>query len=154
MKYSFDTSAFIEAWVRHYPHDIFPVVWEHLDGLIRHDHLKAIDEVKRELEEHGDELYDWVKRRKRMFCPLDADVQRRVVRIQRQFPSLVKIDKTRPDADPFVIALAQEHNQTVVTYEVSKPSKPRMPDVCQKLSIPCITLVELFRREGWQFHAS
>lgn len=154
MKYSFDTSAFIEAWVRHYPPDIFQVVWDRFDKLIRLDHLKAIDEVKRELEEHGDELYKWVKVRKRMFCSLDAELQRRVVRIQKQFPSLVKIDRTRPDADPFVIALAQEHSLTVVTYEQSKPSKPRIPDVCQKLGIPCIALVELFRREGWQFRES
>ena len=151
MKYSFDTSAFIGAWNRHYPPDVFPTVWERFDQLIRHNHLKAIDEVKRELEDHGDELYDWVKLRKKMFCSLDANIQRQARGIQRQFPTLVKIDRTRPDADPFVIALAKEHNLTVVCYEESKPSKPRIPDACQALGIPCINLVELFRREGWQF---
>ena len=151
MKYSFDTSAFIGAWVRHYPNDIFPAVWEHFDKLIQHNHLKASDEVKRELEEHGDELYEWVKRRKKMFCSLDASLQKRVTRIQKQFPSLVKLDRTRPDADPFVIALAQEHNLTVVSYEQAKPTKPHIPDVCQTLGIAHISLVELFRREGWQF---
>jgi hypothetical protein len=149
VKYSFDTSAFIEG-VRHYPLEVFPTVWEYLDKLVRHDHLKAIDEVKRELEPHGDDVFDWVKRRKKLLIALDTSIQRRVVRIQRQFPSLVKIDKTRPDADPFVIALAQEHGLAVVTYESTKPSKPRIPDVCETLGIPCIALVEVFRREGWK----
>lgn len=151
MKYSFDTSVFIEGWVHHYPPDIFPAVWEHFDQLIRHGHLKAVDEVKRELEGHGDELLKWAKLRKKMFCSIETAIQRRVLRIEKQFPSLVKIDKTRHDADAFVIALAQEHGLAVVTYEQSKPSKPRIPDVCRALDIPCITPVELFRREGWQF---
>jgi hypothetical protein len=152
MKYSFDTSAFIEAWIRHYPYDVFPVVWEHLDGLIQNNHLKASDEVSRELEEHGDELWAWVKRRKkRLFIPLESAIQRRATRILQQFPGLAKNDRTRRDADPFVIALAGVHDLIVVTYENSKPSNPRMPDVCQRLDIPCITLVELFRRENWSF---
>jgi len=55
----------------------------------------------------------------------------------------------RGHADPFVVALATERDLTVLCAERSKPSKPRIPDVCRELGIDCIGLVELFRREGW-----
>ena len=45
-------------------------------------------------------------------------------------------------ADPFVIALAAEWDWTVVTAERSKPTKPKIPDACRELGIPCITLRE------------
>jgi hypothetical protein len=54
-------------------------------------------------------------------------------------------------ADPFVIALAAEWDWTVVTAERSKPTKPKIPDACRQLGIPCITLIEMFQHEGWTF---
>jgi hypothetical protein len=151
VNYSFDTSALIEAWNRHYPPDVFDAVWAHLDKLIDHKKLQAIDEVRRELEDQGDELWTWAKARKKMFVPLDSSVQRRAARILRDFPALAKPGHTRRDADPFVIALAAENGLTVVTYEQSKPTKPRIPDVCRSLEISCFSLVEVFRQEGWTF---
>ena len=151
MKYSIDTSVFIEAWVRHYPPDVFPAVWEHFEHGIANEKLQAIIEVYREIEEHGDDLLDWAKKRKKKFIALSGPIQDRARRILADFPDLAKADRTRRDADPFVIALAWELDLTVVTYEISKPTKPRMPDVCRALKIPCITLVELFRQEGWTF---
>jgi hypothetical protein len=149
--YSTDTSVFIEAWVRHYPPDVFPAVWGRFEDGIAHGKLKAIIEVYRELEQQDDQLFAWAKRRKSKFIPLDTAIQRRAQRILEQFPCLAKADTTRRDADPFVIALAAEHGLTVVTYELSRPTKPRMPDVCRQLNIPCITLVEMFRNERWHF---
>jgi hypothetical protein len=151
MKYSFDTSAFIEAWNRHYPPVVFPTVWEHLEKAIQHNKIKAADEVYEELKEHGDELFKWAKKNRKMFVALDGDLQRRAMSILQRFSHLAKQDRTRPDADPFVIALALANNVPVVTYETPKPTQPRIPDVCQKLRIPCVTLVTVFEREGWAF---
>jgi predicted nucleic acid-binding protein len=151
MKYSIDTSVFIEAWVRHYPPDVFPAVWDQIERGIANEKLQAIVEVYREIEEHGDDLLAWAKKRKKKFVALGGPIQDRARRILADFPDLAKADRTRRDADPFVIALAWEYDLTVVTYEVSKPTKPRIPDVCRALKIPCITLVELFRQEGWKF---
>jgi hypothetical protein len=137
--------------VRHYPPDVFPAVWKQFETGIAQGKLKAIVEVYRELEQHGNELFAWAKRRKGKFVALHTAIQRRVQVILAQFPSLAKADRTRRDADPFVIALAAEEGLTVVTYELPKPTKPRIPDVCQRLSIPCIALVELFRNEKWHF---
>jgi hypothetical protein len=151
MKYSFDTSAFIEAWNRHYPPLVFPTVWEHLEKAIQQNKIKAADEVYEELKDHGDELFKWAKKHRKMFIALDGALQKRATSLLQQFPNLAKQDRTRPDADPFVIALALANSIPVVTYETPKPTQPRIPDVCQRLSMPCITLVAVFEREGWQF---
>ncbi len=35
MPYVFDTSSLIGAWFRTYPPDLFPHLWENMDGLAR-----------------------------------------------------------------------------------------------------------------------
>lgn len=112
--------------------------------------LVAIDEVRRELENKDDDLHKWVKARPKMLVALDEPLQKRAAQIINRFPSLASGGVMRGAADPFVIALAAERRLTVVTAEVSKPTKPRIPDVCGTLGIGCMTLLKLFRREGWR----
>lgn len=151
MSYSVDTSALLDAWVRYYPPDVFDTLWQRLDGLVSNGRLLAIDEVRRELEKQDDELHKWLTARPSMIVALDGEIQTRATPIINGFPSLTNTKSVMSgSADPFVIALAQERKLTVVTAEKSKPTKPRIPDVCKALGVPCITLVELFRRESWR----
>jgi len=39
MSYVFDTSALIAAWVRTYPPDLFPRVWDEMDSLASNGRL-------------------------------------------------------------------------------------------------------------------
>lgn len=61
------------------------------------------------------------------------------------------------EAEAYVIALAQLRSGIVVTQETSAAEKrnPRrpmfIPDVCRELGLPCISLLGLMRREGWEF---
>ena len=32
-----------------------------------------------------------------------------------------------------------------------QPQRPNIPDVCRELGMPCFTVLELIRREGWVF---
>jgi hypothetical protein len=60
----------------------------------------------------------------------------------------------RSAADPFVVALAQIEGCAVVTGErrrTRSADRPNIPDVCDALGIPCITLLDLMRAEGWKF---
>ncbi|MHB1033051.1 MAG: DUF4411 family protein [Pirellulales bacterium] len=150
MSYSVDTSALLEAWVRHYPPDVFPTLWEQIEGLIGDGRLLAIDEVLRELERKADEVHDWARRHGTMFVATDEAVMQRATEVLNQFSSLAEAQSQRGKADPFVIALAMERDLTVVTAEHSKPTRPRIPDVCRQLQVPCISLIDLFRREGWR----
>ena len=58
MKYSVDTSALIGAWIRHYPPDVFPAVWEQIADGISNGKLRVVSEVYREIEQQSDELFE------------------------------------------------------------------------------------------------
>jgi hypothetical protein len=156
MKYSLDTSALLDGWRRHYAPDVFPGVWQRLDELIHDGHLRASEEVFQEVRKKDDEVTKWVKeRRKVLFVEADDELQTALRRIMRDYPKLVDTRAGRSAADPFVIALAQITECAVVTGErpTHSPNRPNIPDVCRAISVECISLLELLRREGWTFHS-
>jgi Domain of unknown function (DUF4411) len=151
VSYSVDTSALMDAWVRYYPPDVFRSVWDRLDALAKANRLVAIDEVYRELSKKEDDLYKWMSQRLHMCIAIDEAIQSRVQTIVNRYPTLTHTKSVMSGAaDPFVIALALERQLTVITAEQSRPSKPRIPDACLDLGVECITLVQMFRQEGWR----
>ena len=153
MTYSLDTSAILDGWVRYYPPDVFPGLWEKIDSLIVQKILIATEEVLVELEKKEDAAHDWFSQRKEMFIPIDERVQEAVSEILLKYERLVDTSKGRSMCDPFVIALAMIENCAVVTAEKSTGNlnKPRIPDICAELGIETINLVELGRRQRWTF---
>jgi hypothetical protein len=151
--YSIDTSAILDGWIRHYPPDVFPALWDGIDELITDGKLRATEEVLFELKKKTDEVYKWAKSRTDLFIPIDDDIQIAVANILQKHERLVDARKNRSAADPFVIALAQLNGCKVVTAEQpsNNLSKPRIPDVCIILNIPSINLLQLVREEGWRF---
>jgi len=143
----------VDGWVRWYPPDVFPTVWEHLRRLANVGKIVSSEEVFRELERKEDELFAWAKRYKGMFLPLDDAVQASVTEIMAAFPRLVDGRLGKSFADPFVIATARVTERVVITGErpTGKVQRPKIPDVCQHFGVECINLVELFRREKWTF---
>ena len=151
MRYSLDTSALLDGWVRYYPPDVFPTVWDKLDTLATSGHLKATEEVLTELGKKADGAYDWLKDRPHMVAPIDNVIQPAVTEILRAYPRLVGVRKFRTEADAFVIALAQIEDCIVVSAE--QPSNnlsqnPKIPDICASLGIRHINLVGMFREQG------
>lgn len=154
MRYSFDTSAFLEAWRRRYPPDVFPAVWQRFHEIIEKGELGASEEVLLEIEKRDDDVHGWVKERKtKLFVPIDENQQRHVSEILEKHERLVDTRKNRSAADPFVIAVAIVEGCTVVTAEVAtgKPEKPNIPDVCSAMGVRSIDLLEFFREQGWRF---
>jgi len=153
LKYAIDTSAILDGHVRFYAPDVFPSVWEQIDDLISSGDLRSPEEVLRELAKKDDEVHKWARRReKQLFVQLDTELQRAVTAILGKHVNLVKAQKTRSVADPFVIGLAQINSCAVVTAERASGSlnRPKIPDVCRDLGIECISLLELLRRCGFR----
>lgn len=153
MRYCFDTSAFIESWVRHYPPGTFQRLWQQVDELIFQERLFTSEEVLDELSRRDDDVHAWVKARAVAVClPLDEQVQAAVTDILSRFPGLVGVSATRNRADPWVIATAIVHDLVVVTYEGrGSRRKPKIPDVCDNYGVDCISMVPLIQREGWTY---
>ena len=123
-----------------------------MEAAVTAGNIFVIDEVVRELERKDDGIFKWVKAHESMIVAIDEGVQRRLAGIMSKHGRLVDSRKNRSGCDPWVIALAQERGLTVVTAE--KPSRslerPKIPDVCQDLGVPCIEIIDLFRQQGWK----
>jgi hypothetical protein len=150
--FSLDTSGILDAWVRHYPPDVFPTIWSHMDTSATNGEVFVIEEVLRELERKDDGIHKWIKEREAMVVPIDAEVQGYVVEIMSKYSRLVDSKKNRSVGDPWVIGLAQARGLIVVTGEKATGSllKPKIPDVCKDLGLPCIEIVDFFRKQGWR----
>jgi hypothetical protein len=153
--YSIDTSALIHGWSRAYPRDIFPRVWDRLDGLINDGSLIATMEVYREIQRQDDDLARWCEERlDALFVEIDDPIQIHVSHIMATYPRLVDTRKGLSTADPFVIGLAMCHNDplTVVTQESGgSATKPRLQYVCQTEGVRCINLLQLIQEQRWVF---
>ncbi|MBZ5633724.1 MAG: DUF4411 family protein [Acidobacteriia bacterium] len=153
MAYCIDTSAILDGWVRYYPRDVFPTLWDNLENMIAGGRLVAPDEVLKELSKNDDDLHSWARLQDGLFCPLEADIQIATAEILGAFPKLVNNERNRSIADPFVIAVAKVRGLSVVTGEKRKgnPARPKIPDVCDAYGIKSLTLLELMKSEGWKF---
>lgn len=153
MPFSLDTSGILDAWVRYYPPDVFPTIWSKMDVSARNGEIFVIDEVVRELERKDDDIHKWVKQRGAMIVPIDIEVQKHLAEIMTKYGRLVDTKKNRSGCDPWVIALARARGLIVVTGEKATGNlkKPKIPDVCNDLGVPCIEIVDFFRKQGWHW---
>jgi hypothetical protein len=105
--YVFDTSALIGAWVRTYPPDVMPGLWENLDNLAQRGEMHAPEEVLAELKRQDDDLAAWVKERSDQIVVAPTRALMLEARdILRDHAGLTMTGTGRGLADPFVIALA------------------------------------------------
>lgn len=152
LRFSLDTSAVLGAWLRRLPPDVVPSFWARFEELGQAGDVGMIDEAYRELERKSDAVHEWVAERKHLVIEMTPDVLLAAREIVNRFP-ITRPGSTRSAADPFVIALAQVTRATVVTDEVAseKLHKPRIPDVCRALGVPCTDVYGFVRAMSWKF---
>lgn len=153
MGYSLDTSALMVPWNDHYQRRVFGGFWDRYEALIDCGEAVAVEEVLLEIEKRDDDLREWARARRGMFLPLTADVQRALSDVLAFSQRMVGTQKGRNAADPWVIALARARGLTVVTMERANGNltRPKIPDVCAALQVPCIDVLGLAVAEGWKF---
>lgn len=161
LKYCADTSALFDL-KDHYQIEVFPSLWQALDGLIDAGRLIAPHAVLEEIRRGDDELVPWANAHPRLFQPLTAAVLTKVKEILARFPELVDARKEHEDADPYVVAqallevvgqgdlLQSDVTCAVLTQEHRRIGKIRIPHACAAYSIDCFDFRELFRREGFK----
>ncbi|HEX2711708.1 MAG TPA: DUF4411 family protein [Candidatus Acidoferrales bacterium] len=157
--YCADASSLIKL-KQDFRRSVFPTLWEKVEELIRADRLIAANEVLEEIKK-DDVLAPWAKKHKKMFRKLDQKQVELAREVATQFPELANPGRFGPAADPFVVALARAQGQDlsglllpsaspcVVVTEERGPNK--IPGACKHYGLTCITLLDLFEREGWKF---
>jgi len=151
--YCFDTNILIDLFRRKYPSDVFDTLWKNIELEITAGRIMIPREVMREIETNDDELLKWLKTRQGVLVRT-PDIQQfqHVQDILKIFPRLIDPNKTVPDADPFLIALAMAEKATVVTSEnfSGVGSRPKIPNVCTHFGVRYLSLVDYFRDKKWK----
>jgi DNA modification methylase len=160
--YVFDTSSFIK--LKDYPNDLFIDLWERIEDMIGR-RIRAPIQVYEEIKRKDDEITKFVEKYKdEIFVDPyeDGEIMENVSRIIESYPNLIKSERVSSNnecADPYVIAMAKvlqvrglEGRAIIVTEDIRDSRKKiSIRSVCITEGIECITLLELFRREGWKF---
>ena len=149
-----DTSALIAAWSERYPKDVFPEVWQFVDGL--NGRLRVCEYVRDEVKRHAEDLLAWLDSAtidsRLSLSSLSVNgaesVHGHFRRIARGWPNWRAV-RTGNHADPWVIAYAQALGGIVVSEEQSGGNDVRIPDVCRELGVAHMNLLDLFRVEGF-----
>jgi hypothetical protein len=139
---------------------VFPTLWGKVEKLIQDGRLIAANEVLEEIKK-DDVIGPWAKKHKKMFRGLEQKQVELATEVAARFPELAKAGKFGPAADPFVVALARAEGQASSGSLLSPPSQcvvvteergpNKIPGACKYYGVKCLTLIELFEQEGWQF---
>jgi hypothetical protein len=115
--------------------------------------IVAPADVRLELEKQKDDLYAWATgAASALFLDPDRPVLEAFSDVVNEHPDFMKVNSTKSGADPFVVALAEVHGLTVVTFETKakKEAAPKIPNVCEARGIVCVQLVDVLRAEGFK----
>jgi len=165
VSYIFDTCAWIGAWEKVYPVDLFPNLWEKFSELIGSGTIYSVQKVRDEIRSgvslpakkgaviaaSSQELVKWMRNHRNLRLPPSQEEEDLVSEIINSEDGKRLITRKRPDpADPHVIARAEIEEWTVVTQEGVGGNG--IPAVCEKRGVKCINLIDFFREQGWRFH--
>ena len=163
MFYVADTSVLIDLVRDRYPESRFRnTVWARISALLEEGRLMTPREVFNELSVYeGDIVFQWLKDRPKLIRDIDEAQAEAVTRILAKAPELVNSKKLKPfHADPWVVALAlvEDHKAylfprrtAVLTQENGTNSAKKIPVCCKLFGICCLSLLEMFERESWDF---
>jgi hypothetical protein len=150
--FSFDTSAFVNPFRRHYPFDVFPTFWRHIEKLIAEGSVVATEVVRDELEQKDDALTAWAKDQVGLFVAVDAQLQLAVTDVVRRFPKRVDPESAKNQGDPFVVALGICRALTVVSDEGNgSEAHPTIPFACKAMKVSHMRVIDFIRYTGLRF---
>ena len=164
-EYLLDTNIYIDSYDRYYRNEFFPTYWERLSDILnRHVIIPKI--VKDEITK-SPWFQDWLNQyyTEGYLNHKDYSEQWQTVLNFVQSCGLYKesalIDQAKgwvneSIADPWIIAIAKEMHITIVSEEQKIPNlgqgnlvkSIRIPDICEKLDVRCITRNECFGEIG------
>lgn len=164
-EYLLDTNIYIDSYDRYYRSEFFPTYWENFSNILN-DHVVIPNIVKNEITKSL-WFQDWLSQNYSadFLNHKDYSDQWQTILQFVQSCGLYKdsalIDQSKgwaneAIADPWIIAIAQKEHLTIVSEEQKIPNLgqgvkvkvAKIPDICEKLNIRCITRNEFFSEIG------
>ncbi|MGH7940100.1 MAG: DUF4411 family protein [Limisphaerales bacterium] len=154
MAYLLDANTLIQAKNEYYGFDLCPGFWAWLEQGNAAGEVFSIDRIQQELERGNDELATWATAHGHgFFLPVDEQTNQAMAVVAAWVQNGNFSDNAKREffsgADPFLIAHAMAHGQTVATHEVHKEGerrKVKIPTVCRGLNVPCVRAFEMLRQ--------
>lgn len=154
MLYLLDANVLISAHELHYPLDRIPQFWTWLLAQCDAGKAKLPFEIFGEIANSTGDLRDWLtapdhNKKLRLAEQVDGTILQNVIS-SGYAPDLTESELEQIGQDPFLVAYALPFGAavTVVTREVSRPSKKRanrkVTDVCKDFGVRCITDFQKF----------
>jgi hypothetical protein len=143
-RYCLDANALIVPWNSYYSFKICPEFWKILEGLGHAGRIFIPKAVADEITKTEDRLAEWLKGSGISIYPVEEQTLLCLAKIFETdlvHERLVDNIKGRSLADPWVIAHAMDQKACVVTKEKKQTAmtdRIRIPNVCEKMNIPCI----------------
>lgn len=155
MLYLLDANVLIRAHEDYYPIDRVPQFWTWLLAMGDAGFVKLPFEIHNEIAMSTGDLKDWltdptVSKQLILDAHIDPSNLTQVV-TNGYAPDLNDSEMEKIGQDPFIVgyALSYGADVTVVTKEVSAPSKQRanrkLPDVCKSLGVRCLNDFQFYR---------
>lgn len=154
MKYLIDANILITGFKVHYPIDVHVSYWNVIAAQIANGKFVIIDKVKDEIQDEP--LVEWLKQnvdKKQYETSIDSLEQYSHIQKWAASSSIFSASQKAHFAqsnvaDPFLVAKALNCGYTVVTYETfveSNSHKIKLPNVCEKFGVQCITINQALR---------
>lgn len=148
MIYILDTNI-IRKLLFHFPKKgkVFEEIWTSLEAGIEAEIYISVDECFNELSgqfSKDSDAFKWINERKHIFKNPDSSETLIIQELfkapkMRESIHTKNILDNRPSADIYIAAKAKHLGATVVTAEEYKPNSAQLPNICEKLSVSCIT---------------
>jgi len=159
--YLLDTNVLIRAHEDYYPLDAIPEYWSWLIHMGSTGNIKIPREIFDEVNKgpKDDPLAKWISLPDTKAALIlqeapDGGAVQHVLSFGYGL-NLTETELEKIGMDPFLVAYAASSaGRTVVTCEVSAPSKQRanrkVPDVCAAVNVPCCTQFQFTKRLGFK----
>lgn len=157
--YLLDANVLIRAHEDYYPIDRIPPFWSWLADQAKVGYAKMPFEIYDEIARASGALKDWITNQTiKDSLVLDEEVDETLfnrVLDEAYAPDLTDDEMEQAGRDPFLVTYAlMGERRTVVTKEVSKPSRTRgntkVPDACSIMGISWMTDFEFYRQLGFR----
>lgn len=152
--YILDTCTIIELCRRMSPPELRHSALQIVDGLIQTRQIKSPEEVYLELKDRaksGDVVLAWCDRNRDIFEDLTQQQQENLSTVLAEFGNAVKVNVSRFDADPILVAMSIESGWAVVTRDgfEANEGKIGVHQMCERFNCRCITELEFLKENGW-----
>ena len=159
MAFLLDANTLIQAKNEYYGFDLCPGFWAWLEQENAAGEVFSIDRIQQELENGNDALATWATAHGNgFFQPVDDQTNQAMAAVATWVQSRNFTDNAKREffscADPFLIAHAMAHGQTVATHEVhveGERRKVKIPTVCRGLNVPCVRTFDMLRQKQASF---